>query len=147
MPVPSKTPDRAGAVTAAQLLVSTHAVSSFCCGVAPIFAFAPAFLVPVLDAAVRLTGTYALIWLTVLLVPIAALAYAVVTVRLLGNGDRRGRFAVTGGLAVIAALAGAGTLSWAADGADPWLVLRRARVPGVPEGAAPRPRLGGYLLH
>lgn len=126
MPVPSKTPDRAGAVTAAQFLVSTHAVSSFCCGIAPIFAFAPAFLLPVVYSALRLTGMYGVFWLAVLLIPIAALAYAVVTVRLLGDGDRRGRFAVTGGLIVVVALASAGTLSWSADGVEPWPVLATA---------------------
>ncbi|THV28304.1 hypothetical protein [Glycomyces paridis] len=115
MPVPSPTPSRPGTVTAAQMLVWFQVLSLFCCGFAPVYMWQPAFVVVALSA-LPIGPAF---WLLLLALGIGSVVYAVITVSHLGNGDRRGRTAITAGLIVIAALGLTPVFCSPADGDAP----------------------------
>ncbi|MCD0444515.1 hypothetical protein LO763_12880 [Glycomyces sp. A-F 0318] len=125
MPVPSTTPSRPGAITAAQTLVILQPVLLFCCGVAPLVAWWPAFLVGALATVPVFAGAEMLFWGIMLLVLVGGIAYAAVTVRRLGNGDRRGRWWVSAGLVVVAALTAAAVFPMGGDSMA-WYTLATA---------------------
>ncbi|MEU5156203.1 hypothetical protein [Glycomyces sp. NPDC021274] len=110
MTVPPKTPDRPGTVTAAQVFVGLQAAALFCCGLLPVFAWWPAFMAAVVFYLPGLSGVDSGLWIAMVIVPVGAAAYAVITIRQLGNGDRRARTWVAAGLAMLIVLAGASAL-------------------------------------
>ncbi|MEU6861367.1 hypothetical protein AB0B28_21140 [Glycomyces sp. NPDC046736] len=90
MTVPSNTPTKPGAITAAAVLIWLQLAFVVCCGFMPIFLWVPAFIVEALDT-LPIQALGGAVWLVLAAVFIGSVLYTALTTIRLGKGDRRGR--------------------------------------------------------
>ncbi|WP_205323988.1 hypothetical protein [Glycomyces sp. YM15] len=131
MTAPSKTPERPGTVTAAQVFVALQAAALFCCGTVPALAWWPSFMAAIAYYLPGFSEVDSRVSVAMVVVPIGAAAYATVVIRRLGDGDRRGRSWVGAGLAALIVLAVAGALLLFAIEGDGHLLALISALPSI----------------